>query len=282
MAKITSFIRRLKCLKGIESEELVETDISEPTMLAQAAAAVAHADIEMKRPYVLKKFGARFKVKKSHLYNLTPQQLELLELRKKTVLVLGAAGTGKTIITKLKLLELLLESKEHERIAIFIPENMRAEYRSFLEENTSCLKEEQVNLYSLSGDDFIRNLLMELQAGANIFIDDSQHFYQFQRMFEIKDKLTTWRHRNPERLLWITIDWLQFLIKGPLIVKELVIPKWLFPESVFHLDLVMRNTSEIMKFTLLLQAALYEAFRSSDIPQDQFSRGIILPFFGKR
>ena len=195
------------------------------------------------------------------------------------MLVLGAAGTGKTIVTKLKLLEKILGARDKERIALFVPENMLQEYKLFFEENATGKQKRKVHIefYSLSNQDFIELLKFELEKGSNIFIDDSQHFYQFQRMFELKDELTKWRFENPDKQLWITLDWWQFIVNGPLIVKKLLIPNWLFPEAVFHLECMMRNTKEIIEFASLLQRELSLPIKSSNIPTDpiSYTRGII-------
>ena len=275
-----AFIRATVCLKISEDVRLIESSLTEQTMLENTATQLAQAKITAD-PVHLKDAIAHVRLRKNRLYNLTPQQLELLANSKKTILVLGAAGTGKTIITKLKLLDHLRNCWENQEIgqtAVFVPENMIKEYEEFIRDNEPGILEnfkEKLHFYSLSKNDFIENLKGELKAGASIFMDDSQHFYQFQRMFVLIDVLRKWRNDNKEAIIWIALDWLQFLIEGPLAVKSLTIPEWLFPDGVFYLDLVMRNTTQIMKLAAALQEALQSRFTSSEIPQDTLMQAII-------
>ena len=211
-------------------------------------------------PFHLKNSMAHIKLRKNRLYNLTPQQMELLASNKKTILMIGAAGTGKTIMTKLKILKQLRllccracartdkTVMSMEEIVVFVPENMINEYKQFVENNapdtlgTGENKEDLrsfIHFYSLSREDYLENLRVALQRGVSILIDDSQHFYQFQRMFTLKELLNKWRSENPEKLLWIALDWFQFIINGPLGTKFLTIPDWVFPGAAFYLDLII-------------------------------------------
>ena len=218
------------------------------------------------------------------LYNVTPQQLHLIESERKSYLILGAAGTGKTIVTKIKLLNHIKCGREKGTTALFVPENMIQEYQQFLEDNALYIASDGkspildmksvIRIHSLSTD-YIRNLREELKAGSNIFIDDSQHFYQFQRMFDLRDELNQWRLDFPDRIIWIILDWFQFLVKGPLFANSLIIPTWIFPDAAFHLDLIMRNTSEIMRLAIALQTAQSQLFTSAMLPDDKIIKGII-------
>ena len=293
--KTLSFIRATTCIRVSEDVRLVESDLTEPTMLENVTARLEEAKIS-ESPVYLKNAITHVRLRKTQLSNLSPQQLELLETRKKTILLLGAAGTGKTLVTKLKLLNHLQDLCElsgdqqandipiQKKVAVFVPENMLKEYEQFIEENIDQHLEIQtgnrgwrsiLQFYSLSRNDYLDNLKVALQAGASIFIADSQHFYQFQRMFVLIDVLRKWRNDNKEAIIWIALDWLQFLIEGPLAVKSLTIPEWLFPDGVFYLDLVMRNTTQIMKLAAALQEALQSRFTSSEIPQDTLMQAII-------
>ena len=275
-----AFIRATVCLKISEDVRLIESSLTEQTMLENTATQLAQAKITAD-PVHLKDAIAHVRLRKNRLYNLTPQQLELLANSKKTILVLGAAGTGKTIITKLKLLDHLRNCWENQEIgqtAVFVPENMIKEYEEFIRDNEPEILEnfkEKLHFYSLSKNDFIENLKGELKAGASIFMDDSQHFYQFQRMFSLIKEWNSWRTNNPEQILFIALDWFQFLINGPLLVQELRIPQWLFPGAVVHLDFVMRNTKQIIKLASLIQIFIRFVFTQSNIPQDPIMHGII-------
>ena len=124
----------------------------------------------------------------------------------------------------------------------------------------------------------MEKLLSELQEGANIFIDDSQHFCQFQRMFEsfeIKLGLTNWRRLFPERILWITLDWSQFIVNGPLISRKFAIPRWLFPDAVQRLDITMRNTRQIMKLAFDIQSRILLLFNTLKVEDSSILKGEI-------
>ena len=236
---------------------------------------------------------------KNYVYCLTLEQNKLLESTNKTILILGPAGAGKTIITKLKLLKRLQEYLKCQKagacassvgeIAVFVPENMIEEYNDFINMNMQLEKKEGnyfsqgqtvnkiIKYFSLSNtDDFINNLQMALEAGFDIFIDDSQHFYEFQRMLaRCREKLQIWRERFPDRLLWIVLDWLQFIIDGPLIAPNLTIPEWLFPQAVYRLKFTLRNTSQIMDLILEVQLALINLLASSDLANEATFKGMI-------
>ena len=92
-----------------------------------------------------------------------------------------------------------------EEIVVFVPENMINEYEQFVENNapdtlgTGENKEDLrsfIHFYSLSREDYLENLRVALQRGVSILIDDSQHFYQFQRMFVVIKELNNWRRQQ--------------------------------------------------------------------------------------
>ena len=56
---------------------------------------------------------------------------------------------------------------------------------------------------------------------------------------------------------------MQFLVNGPLLKKSLTLPPWLFPKFVKKLDLVMRNTTEIVRFARALQSELFGLIKYS-------------------
>ena len=287
--KTFAFIRATTCIRVSSNVRLLEaqSEISEHIMLGSVAESLEHARIA-DSPVYLKNANLHVRLRKNRLYNLTPQQLELLVSIRKTTLLIGAAGTGKTIITKLKLLEHMRNQQKlgqasdgpekFGETAIFVPDNMIQEYMQFIEDNEPDIYENfkhKLHFYSISKDDYIENMRIALRTGASIFMDDSQHFYQFQRMFVLKDELNKWHIEFPDQVIWIVLDWLQFLIKRPLIVKSLIFPEWLFPNGAFYLDLVMRNTTQIIKLAAELQVALRVRFFSTGNPQNPETQGNI-------
>ena len=201
------------------------------------------------------------------LYNMTPRQYELLLSLETTHLIIGAAGTGKTLVTKFRLLK-HVKQYSGERTVLFVPLNMIDEYRDFLNLNAreagSC-----VWIFSLSNlTSFIELLKKELEKGSHIFIDDAQHFYELQRIFscpEMVAALNEWQKiYGDKKILWILFDWLQFLQTAPFLNESLRFPKWLFPKAVRNLDLVMRNTLKIMKFVSAIQHKLLGVLKTAN------------------
>ena len=180
--------------------------IKQETM--ELARAIKRSHIE-ENPLFLLDSSIALELTMNRLYNLTPQQYEFLQSDEKTVLLLGAAGTGKTLVTKFKLLKHLRMFPE-ERTAVFVAQNMLEEYKKFVEKNMECSIATHPIFYSLSNSNiFLETLMRELHEGSHIFIEDSQYFYRFQQIFcssDVLHALTIWRATHKEKQLWIVLD----------------------------------------------------------------------------
>ena len=144
---------------------------------------ISTSNISDKPKTLVKTKGLLRKNKKVNIYNISKQQMELSFSEDKTMLILGAAGTGKTVLTKLKILEHSTKNQGH-RISVFVRENMVREYEEFISDNTTDSERRNIFVHSMSNSKMLEEILeSELSQGSNIFIDDAQHFYQFQRMF---------------------------------------------------------------------------------------------------
>ena len=271
-----SFIRKLEDDKNGLRKQL----LSHKELMETVAKSLFHSKISTDRPITLvpvKQNEGILRVNDSYLiYDMTEQQVDLLTSTQTTNLILGPAGTGKTLLTKFRILQKLLKDST-KSIAIFVPENMIEEYKMFIHWNAQLMElsnSANISFYTISNRErFLSELLNELRKGAGIFMDDSQHMYQFQEIFkspEIKSELIKWR-ANPELELWICLDWVQFLISGPLISENLSIPEWLFPKAVKRLEIVMRNTTQIMH----LVSYINDVLKSLLLAESSMLRGIL-------
>ncbi len=167
-------------------------------------------------------------------------------------IISGPAGVGKTLLAKFKILEMV---NRGEFCAVFVPENLKNEYDDFLRQNIANHLELK-NLYRSTSMSAGEINLKEIITGENIFIDDSQHFYRYQRLFtpENKSKIDDLVSEKNDKYFWLFCDTSQFLIKGPLLIETFEI--WECMKDIFELNAVMRNTTKITDLAAKLRCEI--------------------------
>ena len=99
LVKEIAYVRTMKLEKKNEMYQLRPGKESPDEEILGISSELDQQRISL-NPITLKNPEVVLKETNNRLYNLTPQQYDLLMSNDKTVLVLGAAGTGKTLITK--------------------------------------------------------------------------------------------------------------------------------------------------------------------------------------
>ena len=288
-SEITTILKKLAYIRSLRCEKKTITRICDKNMMPDRnnELDILLCDLIKKsiteEPSNLQGKQLVWKEETTLLYNLTPQQYDVIHTEKKSVLLLGAAGTGKTIVTKLKIRKLVKAISC--KVAVFVPQNMMHKYEEFVQNNVKKEYHNSIKVHSLSNEkDFKRSMEDALREGAHVLIDDGQHFYQFQFLFsspELVEKLKTWRTTYKESQFWLCLDWTQFLVGGPLITKSLNFPNWLDSEGVLTLDIGMRNATPITKFAGEMQIRLNSTLRSYTKSENfNFLGNIVIPFHG--
>ncbi len=190
------------------------------------------------------------------VYNLTPKQFQLQESKElRKCLINGFAGTGKTILAKIKIVELL---NKGEKCTAFVPFNMKSEFEELIDR-----KKQFLSVFTLTEKSVKTIFLQHLNEGRNIFIDDAQHFYMIQHFFSSEESnMKKWIENFPNKYFWVFVDIYQFILKGPLIFQSFSTPNYF---KRFELDQLLRNSQTIGKIALRFQERLSSKIFSKSI-----------------